>query len=207
MFSLTIASWGHAAATIDPATDHLAGARGDGRQHAELRRCQQHLSSVAGQRVSGRVQHQVGRGGRAVTTRPRLASASTRADQLLHVEGLGQVVVGAGAEAGKPLVHRAQCGQEDHRRRLARRPQRLADVAPVGVRAARCRARSRRASRPRRTAAAPRRRRGRSSPGDRSGVRASETTRRIAGSSSHSPMCTMGRPPRSLRELPLLDPV
>ena len=34
-----------------------------------------------------------------------------------------------------------------------------------------------------------------------------KTTRRIAVSSSHSPMCTMWRPPRSLRELPLLDPV
>ena len=54
-------------------------------------------------------------------------------DELEHVERLRQVVVGAGAEAGEPLVDGTEGGEEEDGRGLAGRPQRLAHVAPVGV--------------------------------------------------------------------------
>jgi hypothetical protein len=56
--------------------------------------------------------------------------------QLGEREGLGQVVVAAGVEAAQPVGERVQRREEQHRHRDAARPQRLAHVAPVGVRQA-----------------------------------------------------------------------
>ena len=54
-------------------------------------------------------------------------------EQLGERERLGQVVVAAGVEAAEPVGERVARGEEQDRRCDAARPQRLADVAPVGV--------------------------------------------------------------------------
>ena len=54
-------------------------------------------------------------------------------EQLGEREGLGEVVVAAGVEAAEAVAQRVARGQEQDRGGDAARPQRLADVAAVGV--------------------------------------------------------------------------
>ena len=67
-----------------------------------------------------------------------LASGATQerlepGDELGKGEGLGQVVVAAGAEAREPIGERIARGEEQHRRRHALGAQGLADVTAVGI--------------------------------------------------------------------------
>ena len=54
--------------------------------------------------------------------------------QLVEGEGLGQVVVGAGVEAGDPVGHLVAGGEHEHRRAVAPLPQQAADGQPVDPR-------------------------------------------------------------------------
>ena len=57
-------------------------------------------------------------------------------DELGERERLRQVVVAAGGKAGEAVCERIAGGEEDDRRRQALRPQRLNDIAAVGIREA-----------------------------------------------------------------------
>ena len=54
--------------------------------------------------------------------------------QLGEGVGLGQIVVAAGAQAGDPVVDLAERGQDQHRRRVAARPQAGDQRQPVAAR-------------------------------------------------------------------------
>ncbi len=64
---------------------------------------------------------------------PRRASARSRARSSPEVERLEQIVVGAAVEAGNPRVDRVTRGQDQDRRRRARRPQLPAESQAVSV--------------------------------------------------------------------------
>ena len=72
-----------------------------------------------------RLDREIGRG--ASKQRPQAG------DQLGERKRLRQVVVAAGAEARQPVGERITRRQEQHRRLDPLRPDRLADVTPVGI--------------------------------------------------------------------------
>ena len=85
-------------------------------------RRQLQFDAAAGGAQAGRIEHEVGDLQHFRTDLAAFA-ADQRAQarfQFLDRERLGQVVVGAGAQAGEFLVERVARGQHQHRRRLAR---------------------------------------------------------------------------------------
>ena len=89
--------------------------------------------AVATHFVDGRVEDEIGDG---EAVRRGLASGATqdRGDtqhEFVDAERLGQVVVAAVDEALDPVVGCVACGQEEHRRDRARRPQLAADLVSV----------------------------------------------------------------------------
>ena len=88
--------------------------------------------SVAGDRVGDGIQPQGAERGRRIGA----GAAHQRpqpGDELVEVKRLGHVVVAPGAEAGQAIGHGVARGEEEDRSVDAARPQRLAEVAPVGV--------------------------------------------------------------------------
>src|SRR5207244_909597 len=98
----------------------------------ELGRRQCHLGGFAAHRVRDRIEANAGGLHPAVAAGPAEQRLETPYE-LRERERLRQVVVTTGVEAGDAIDDPVSCGEEEHRRLQAARPQRLAEVAAVGI--------------------------------------------------------------------------
>ena len=88
-------------------------------EHRELARREQHRHAVLADPPRGRVERHAA--GREQRLGPAGVAAQHGADagvELVELERLDQVVVGAGVEAGDPVAARVAGGEHDHRRRI-----------------------------------------------------------------------------------------
>lgn len=115
-----------------PPADDRAGPGDQGAEQPELRRGERRGPRTGPEGVGRRVQAQLaGRGRRRDGGAPEQGSQSS--GEFGEVERLGEVVIAAGGEAGQPVRHGMAGGEEQHRDGHPAGPQRLAQVATVGV--------------------------------------------------------------------------
>jgi len=117
------------------ARHELARAPREVLEHRELARGQLDRRAGARHGVRRRVDDELaGRHPRRPPRRPAPDQRAQAREQLAEVEGLGEVVVGAGVKAADTVVDVAARGEDEDRHAVAALAQRAADLEPVAAR-------------------------------------------------------------------------